>query len=348
MTPRILILHTGGTIGMEPSPGGLRPMPGFGALLKRRLGETASATPLPDCDVVELDRLIDSANLQPAQWPAIAGELVRRWDAYDGFVVLHGTDTMAWTASALSFMLRGLDKPVILTGAQIPLAAPRSDALENLEMALILAAQPAIREVGLSFGRKLLRGNRSRKIATDRFDAFHSPNYPPIAEAGINIVLHGALLLGAEPRAFLQPEHFEPEAVAVLTIHPGLSPRVFEAVLASADLRGVVLRSYGVGNVPEADARLVGAIGQAVARGVTVVNTTQCVIGAVAQDTYATGAALARIGVVSGGDMTLEAAFAKLHVLIAEGLPAEEIRARMARPLAGEMTAPGAQFFAKT
>lgn len=339
MSRRVLILHTGGTIGMEASPSGLRPMAGFGALLKRRLGETASAAPLPDCDIVELERLIDSANLQPAQWPIIAGELVRRWDAYDGFVVLHGTDTMAWTASALSFMLTGLDKPVILTGAQIPLTAPRSDALENLEMALILAAQDAIREVGLCFGRKLFRGNRSRKIATDRFDAFDSPNYPPIAEAGIKIVLHRELLLAASPRAFYLPEHFDPEAVAVLTIHPGLSPRVVEAVLAEPKLRGVVLRSYGVGNVPEADARLLTALGDAVARGVTVVNTTQCVIGAVAQDTYATGAALARIGVVSGGDTTLEAAFAKLHVLIAEGLPVQEIRSRMAEPLAGEMAA---------
>ncbi|MBP2237713.1 L-asparaginase [Sinorhizobium kostiense] len=339
MSRRVLILHTGGTIGMESSPSGLRPMAGFGALLKRRLGETASATPLPDCDIVELERLIDSANLQPAQWPIIAGELVRRWDAYDGFVVLHGTDTMAWTASALSFMLTGLDKPVILTGAQIPLTAPRSDALENLEMALILAAQDAIREVGLCFGRKLFRGNRSRKIATDRFDAFDSPNYPPIAEAGIKIVLHRELLLAASPRAFYLPEHFDPEAVAVLTIHPGLSSRVVEAVLAEPKLRGVVLRSYGVGNVPEADARLLTALGDAVARGVTVVNTTQCVIGAVAQDTYATGAALARIGVVSGGDTTLEAAFAKLHVLIAEGLPVQEIRSRMAEPVAGEMAA---------
>lgn len=339
MSRRVLILHTGGTIGMEGGRGGLRPMAGFGALLKRRLGETASATPLPNCDVVELERLIDSANLQPAQWPVIAGELVRRWDAYDGFVVLHGTDTMAWTASALSFMLRGLDKPVILTGAQIPLTAPRSDALENLEMALILAAQHPIHEVGLCFGRKLFRGNRSRKTATDRFDAFDSPNYPAIAEAGIKIVLNRELLLAASPKAFFLPEHFDPEAVAVLTIHPGLSPRVVEAVLSDPSLRGVVLRSYGVGNVPEADARLLAALGAAVVRGVTVVNTTQCVIGAVAQDTYATGAALARIGVVSGGDMTLEAAFAKLHVLIAEGLPAQDVRARMAEPVAGEMAA---------
>ncbi|WP_027999136.1 type I asparaginase [Sinorhizobium arboris] len=338
MKRRILILHTGGTIGMEATPGGLKPMAGFGPLLKRRLGETASAAPLPDCDVVELDRLIDSANLQPAQWPVIAGELVRRWEAYDGFVVLHGTDTMAWTASALSFMLRGLDKPVILTGAQIPLTAPRSDALENLEMALILAAQHPIREVSICFGRKLLRGNRSRKIATDRFDAFDSPNYPPIAEAGIKIALHRELLLAAEAKAFFLPEHFEPEAVAVLTIHPGLSSPVVEVALSSSHLRGVVLRSYGVGNVPEADARLLAALGGAVARGVTVINTTQCVFGAVAQDTYATGTALARIGVVSGGDMTLEAAFAKLHVLIAERLGPEEIRARMVQPLCGEIT----------
>ncbi len=336
MGRRVLVLHTGGTIGMEPTQDGLRPMAGFGIVLHGHLG-ARSAVALPEWDIVELDSLIDSANLQPGHWRRIATALLERWDDYDGFVVLHGTDTMAWTASALSFMLRGTDKPVILTGAQIPLAEPRSDALENLETALLFAADPGIREVGLCFGRRLFRGNRSSKLKTSSFDAFGSPNYPPLAEVGIGVTLHRERLLVQRERDFVVP-HFDPEAVAVLTVHPGLSARIVAAVVDDPAVRGLVLRSYGVGNVPDADPRLIEVLADAVARGVVVVNTSQCAVGGVAQGTYATGAVLTRIGVVPGGDMTLEAAFAKLHFLIARGDSPQAMGELLGRSLSGEVS----------
>ncbi len=332
MQRRVLVLYAGGTVGMAPSDEGYRPMTGFAEVLRRQF---AAGAGLPDWAVVEMAEPIDSANLRPAHWQAIAAELVKRWEAWDGFVVLHGTDTMAWTASALSFMLLGTDKPVILTGAQIPLAQARSDAPANLQGALALAADPRIREVALYFGGRLLRGNRSRKVHADRFAAFDSPNCAPLAEAGIGITVHHDRLLPPAARDFALPA-FERAAVAVLTIHPGLSAHAVEALLGDPAVRGLVLCSYGVGNAPDADGELLTVLGAAIARGVVVVNITQCVTGRVAQGSYATGAALARVGVVAGGDLTLEAAFAKLHVLIARGLTAAETRAAFGRALCGE------------
>lgn len=338
MNSRVLVLHTGGTIGMAASPEGFRPIAGFGARLPLEMAtRTAAAGQSPEFDVIELDELIDSANLQPVHWETIARTLLSRWDDYAGFVVLHGTDTMAWTASALSFMLRGTDKPVILTGAQIPLCVPRSDAVGNLHTALLLAASAPLREVCVFFDRHLLRGNRSRKLKTSALDAFGSPNFPPLGVAGIDIVLHPERFLPASPRAFVVPR-FDPEAVAVLTLHPGLSARVVHALLDSAAVRGLVLRSYGVGNVPNADAALMDALAGAVVRGVAVVNTSQCENGGVAQDAYATGSALARIGVVPAGDMSFEAAFAKLHFLLATETDIEAVRRRFGEPLCGEMS----------
>ena len=329
---RVLVLYAGGTIGMAPSAQGYRPMADFAGVLRRQFAACAG---LPACEIVEMAEPIDSANLQPAHWRAIAAELVARWDEWDGFVVLHGTDTMAWTASALSFMLLGADKPVILSGAQIPLGQPRSDAAANLQGALALAADPRIREVALYFGGRLLRGNRSSKVHADRFAAFDSPNCLPLAEAGIGIVVHDDRLLRPGARDFALPA-FDRAAVAVLTVHPGLSAPAVEALLGDPALRGLVLCSYGVGNAPDADAQLLAALGVAVARGVVVVNITQCVTGSVVQGSYATGAALARIGVVAGGDLTLEAAFAKLHVLIARGLTPAEIHDCLGRAWCGE------------
>ena len=335
MRPRLLILHTGGTIGMRASGEGFRPMAGFAEVLERQLRPQASH--LPAFDVVELGSLIDSANLQPTHWTEIASTLLAHWDDYDGFVVLHGTDTMAWTASALSFMLRGTDKPVILTGAQIPLSQPRSDAPQNLHAALTLAANPAIREVCVCFHHRLLRGNRSRKLKSTGLDAFDSPNWPALATIGIDIALNQAALLPAGPRNFVVP-HFDTEAVAVLQVYPGMPVRIVEAMLDNPAVRGLVLRTYGVGNAPDADARFMGSLANAVARGIVIVNTTQCPNGRVEPAAYATGSAIARIGVVPGADMTLEAAFAKLHVLIASDMPFDQIRTRITQSLSGELS----------
>lgn len=310
-------------------------MAGFGQLLGRQLRTTAAE--LPAFDVVELDTLIDSANLRPAHWSAIATALLARWDDYAGFVVLHGTDTMAWSASALSFMLRGSDKPVIFTGAQIPLIEPRSDAPRNLQTALILAAHHPIREVCVYFDRRLLRGNRSSKLKSTAFDAFDSPNWPPLADVGIDIALHHEMLLPASSRDFVVPD-FNAEAVAVLPVYPGISARTVDAVLDSPSVRALVLRTYGVGNAPDADQPLMDALARAVARGIVVVNTTQCAIGRVHQGSYATGASLAGIGVVAGADMTLEAAFAKLHFLSAGGATPAALGATIGQALSGELS----------
>ena len=290
---------------------------------------------VPAFDVVELDDLIDSSNLQPSHWTTIANELLSRWDEFDGFVVLHGTDTMAYTASALSFMLHGTDKPVILTGSQIPLVEQRSDTIENLQAAMLLAADPSIREVCVCFGRRLLRGNRSSKLRTRSFDAFDSPNYPWLADIGIDITLHNERLLTPAQPSFSAPQ-FDPQAVIVLQFYPGIQAQMVETMLANTAIRGVVLRSYGVGNAPDADEALMAVLASATERGIVIVSTSQCIIGGVTQGAYASGAQLNRIGVVPASDMTLEAAFTKLHVLLAANTDTGDIRRQFSKPLCGE------------
>ena len=344
MTPRVLILYTGGTIGMEPSDEGYRPMEAFSDVLRNALaskkGRAGGAGCVPDFDVLELANPIDSANLEPALWTLMAQTLQAHWAQYTGFVVLHGTDTLAWTASALSFMLRGTDKPVILTGAQIPLAQARSDGFANLEAALALAALPTLREVAVFFGRQLYRGNRCVKVSSASFNAFSSPNYPALAESAIALQLASDALLPASASEFKLPV-FGKEAVVIAHIYPGISGRVLESMVAPLQTRGLLLRSYGAGNVPDADPEFMAALGRIVARGVTVVNTTQCLAGGVSQGAYQTSAALTQMGVVAGGDMTLEAAFAKLHFLLATEADPLQVRALFSVPLAGELTIAG-------
>lgn len=331
---RVLVLHVGGTIGMVASPEGYRPAPGFPERLRSALQATGGQG-LPAFDVLELDP-IDSAELRPSDWTAMAQALMDHWDQYDGFVLLHGTDTMAWSASALSFLLRGLDKPVVFTGSQIPMSQPRSDGLANVESALLLAAMPELREVGLCFGRRLLRGNRARKLASAQFDAFDSPNALPLAELGIDIHLYrDRLLTPPEPPRFAVPT-FDDEAVAVLALYPGVSGGAVDALLAQPRVRGLVLHSYGAGNVPANHRSFMAALERAAARGVVLVNVTQCLQGSVQQGVYATGSALGALGVVPVGDMTPEAAFAKLHVLLASSTDVDVVRRGMGGSWCGE------------
>lgn len=330
-TGRILILHTGGTIGMAAAADGYRPLAGFPERLRQRLTDATA-----DYDIVELPP-IDSADLRPGHWPAIADALLAHWDSHAGFVVLHGTDTMAWSASALSFMLRGGDKPVILTGAQIPLDEVGSDALDNVRGALHFAASPALREVSIYFGGRLLRGNRCRKLAATRLAAFDSPNYPPLGAGGAGFVLHHDRLLAAGERRYNVPS-YDDQAVAVLTLHPGFPAALVDALSANPRLRGIVLQTYGVGNAPLGDRALMAALERAAARGIVLLNVTQCLYGSVSQETYATGNALARLGVVAGGDLTLEAAFAKLHLLLAATNDAAAVRREMGETWCGEMS----------
>jgi L-asparaginase len=234
-------------------------------------------------------------------------------------------------------MLMGTDKPVILTGAQIPWLQARSDALGNVHAALQFAARRDIREVAVCFGRRLMRGTRSRKRASTDFDAFDSPNAPALARIGIDLQVDTGALLPPQPCAFQNP-YFATAAVTLLTVHPGLTGRSVEAMTADPALRGLILLSYGVGNLPGDDPSLCAALACASDRGVVVLNISQCWQGQVAQDTYASGAALSRLGVVEGADLTPEAAFAKLHFLLATEPAPADVRARLGQSLCGEMT----------
>ena len=336
MTKHILILYTGGTIGMVPSSQGYIPAAGFESRLRQHIGHhlASASQPLPDFTVQELDTLLDSSNIQPDDWRTIASTLHQNWQQYDGFVVLHGTDTMAYSASMLSFILQGLDKPVVFTGSQIPLEQPRTDALSNLTTSLMLAARDDLFEVVLYFDGKLLRGNRSSKLHSIGFGAFGSPNFPALGEVGIYFDLRSELLLPAgEPKAIIP--RFNTSAVAIQPVYPGLQANVLEAIL-STHPKGLILQSYGVGNPPDGNTELMNLLEQASNQGTVILNLSQCQQGPVIQGAYATGSVLNTIGVVSGSDLTLEAAFTKLHWLLAQNLTPEQVRNQLPQPVCGE------------
>lgn len=332
---RVYIAYTGGTIGMARTASGYAPVPGFLAEQLAALPELRSPQ-MPDVTVHEYETLLDSANMTPANWYQIAQDIAAHYDEYDGFVVLHGTDTMAYTSSALPFMLEGLRKPVIVTGSQIPLCEIRSDGRQNLINSLLVAGSHDIPEVCLCFGDKLLRGCRSQKVEADGLSAFSSPNFPPLGRFGIGIDIARELLRPPQQgdlrvRAIVNPP------VAVLRLFPGITAGLLRTVL-QPPLRGLVLETYGVGNGPERDSEFIAALAEAAARGLVIVACTQCVRGTVDLNAYRAGSALAQAGVISGGDMTTEAALAKLFYLYSRDFDAETIRAQMQLDLRGELT----------
>ncbi len=338
---RLLILYTGGTIGMRPSPAGYVPGEGFAERLAAQLAAHGGEA-LPSYRLVEMAPAIDSANLEPPTWNRLVEVLARHWDDHDGVVILHGTDTLAYTASALSFMLGTLDKPVVLTGAQIPLGQPRSDAPGNLALAMQVAAHPAApREVCIAFHDRLLRGNRARKVDSLAMAAFDSPNAPWLGEAGIELRLEQVPTL-PEGTPDFSSVAFEADRVGVLHCHPGMSPRLVETMLEDSRLQGLVLLTYGAGNPPGLEGHLMERLQRATESGLVVVNLTQCHRGSVRQGAYASGATLNEAGVIAGQDLTPEAALTKLQVLLGRGLRGMTLREAMATPLRGEMTAPAA------
>lgn len=356
---RLLVLHTGGTIGMRAGPRGFAPA--RGALLdtiratpqlhdpsepvREEGGRTCFATPAfaggarVRYEVLEYEPLLDSANLELSHWARFAEDLGAEHDRYDGFVVLHGTDTMAFTASALSLMLEGLRKPVVLTGSQIPLVSLRNDGLDNFLGALGLAALYPIPEVTLYFHHKLLRGNRASKHDASSLDAFDSPNLPPLVTVGIDVEVNDALLLPPDPRPFRVRTALSPH-VASLRIYPGITAEVL-ANFVRAPLEGLVLETYGAGNGPERP-DILAVLRDASARGVLVLNVTQCPRGEV-RDDYQVGRALVEAGVIPGGDLTSEAAMAKLALVLGErraaGWTREAQVERLRTPWRGEMSA---------
>jgi len=333
---RIYIAYTGGTIGMQPSAEGFVPAAGWMAQQLADMPELHQPE-MPTFDLHEYAPLIDSAEMTPAHWQRIADDIAANYDSYDGFIILHGTDTMAYTAAALSFMLDGLDKPVVLTGSQIPLASPRTDGRSNLINALYMVAEHPIPEVCLYFGDKLLRGNRATKACADGFDAYDSPNLAPLARAGIEIRLSNVPEVEQSSAGF-SVSSISPQQIAVVTLHPGISHQHIANAL-QPPVKAFILQSFGVGNAPRTP-ELLALFEEAKSREVLVLNLSQCHAGRVAMGSYATGNSLALAGVISGFDMTLEAALAKLHVLLSKDLSFADLQQQMQQNLRGELSEP--------
>lgn len=339
----VLLIYTGGTIGMiENAETGALENFNFEQLQKyipelRRFNFRI--------DSYQFNPPIDSSDMEPEMWAKLVKIIYENYDYYNGFVILHGTDTMAFTASALSFMLEGLDKPVILTGSQLPIGVLRTDGKENLMTTIEIAAarndegKPLIPEVCIFFENHLMRGNRTTKLSAENFNAFRSFNYPALASAGIHIRYHQVVqAYYHRTNRKLTPHYQLNTNVAILKIFPGIQESVVAAALTVSGLKAIVLETYGSGNAPRKD-WFIRLLCEASSRGVVIVNVTQCNAGAVEMERYETGYQLIQAGVVCGYDSTTESAITKLMFLLGQGYSPDEIRKHMSVSLAGEITA---------
>ena len=337
---KILLIYTGGTIGMvkDYETGVLRPF--RFEKIKERLPELSQLD--SDINHVSFDPPIDSSDMNISHWERIAQSIKENYDSYDGFVVLHGSDTMGYSASALSFMLENLAKPVIFTGSQLPIGDLRTDARENLITSIRLASlkennKPIIQEVCLYFEYKLYRGNRTTKIDAENFQAFDSPNDHILAESGVHLKIHHEYLYQRKPQEKLQLfTEFDPN-VAFLKIFPNITQPILEGILSIPSLKGVVMETFGSGNAPTEDWFL-KTIEQAIKRGVTVVNITQCMRGFVLPNKYEAGSHFENIGVINGKDLTSEAAITKLMYLLGKNLDNKTLRIKYEKEIQGDIS----------
>lgn len=335
----ILLIYTGGTIGMvkDYSSGALKAFD-FNKLLKSipELNQLECAI-----HTISFDNPIDSSDMHPKDWIRIATIIEEEYDAYDGFVVLHGSDTMSYTASALSFLLENLNKPVILTGSQLPIGDLRTDAKENLITSIQIASlhhnsRPVIREVGLYFEYKLYRGNRTTKINAEHFQAFASLNYPHLIESGVHLNVFKEYLLTYTSKKKLVVHKSMDENVAVVKLFPGMSMFVLESILNTKGLKALVLETYGSGNAPT-DKLFLDLLKKAIARNIHIINVTQCSGGSVMMGQYETSTALKKMQVINGKDITTEAAITKVMYMLGAGVSSKLFKTVFETSLRGEM-----------
>lgn len=338
----LLLIYTGGTIGMKQDMKDLTLKPfDFSQILDEVPEIRKFAFKI---DTYSFEPPIDSSDVEPSLWQDLARLIKEKYEDYDGFIILHGTDTMSYSASALSFMLDGLTKPVIFTGSQLPIGVPRTDGKENLISAVEIASakdeegHPAVPEVCVCFDSLLMRGNRSTKVNSEVFRAFQSPNFPPLAEAGINIRYNNEYI--RKPNDWYQSLTINTELdtrVSILKIHPGITPEVVRNILCGKDTRAIIMETYGSGNAPTRDWFL-DIVKESSAMNKIIINVTQCLAGTVNMNIYANGKALERAGVIDGYDSTTESALAKLFYLMGKSRDNEWVKAMMSRNLKGEIS----------
>ena len=335
----VLLIYTGGTIGMvkDYETGTLR------AYKFERLMDSIPELDQLDCRIegISFEEPLDSSDMQPENWALLAELIYERYEDYDGFVVLHGSDTMSYSASALSFMLNGLKKPVIFTGSQLPIGDLRTDAKENLITSIQIASlqengEAVIQEVGLYFEYKLYRGNRTTKINAEHFEAFQSPDHPPLVESGVHLKINRPFLLKRPMEKKFSILTAMDQKVGLIKLFPGMTSAWLETNLNNREIKAILLETYGAGNAPTASWFL-KLLGKAIERGVLLINITQCAGGSVAMDQYENGKSLQDLGLVDGKDLTTEAAVTKTMSLLGQGFEGEEFKKRFEHPIRGEM-----------